>query len=151
MNIGTNILKLRKRYNLSQEELAIKVNVTRQTISNWELETSSPDLSQAIKLSTVFNISISDLIGNIEEVKYGNFKEVFEKALEIQKEDVSVSTYNVWLKTLKYKELKDDVLYLTVELEVQKKYLELNEIFFLKDTINKISDIKINKIQITVE
>ena len=37
MKLGENIFKLRKEYNLSQEQLAEKINVTRQTISNWEL------------------------------------------------------------------------------------------------------------------
>ena len=43
MKLGNNILKLRKDCNLSQEQLAEKVNVTRQTISNWELSETSPN------------------------------------------------------------------------------------------------------------
>ena len=44
MNIGQNIMILRKSAKLSQEQLAEKMGVTRQTISNWELNESSPDL-----------------------------------------------------------------------------------------------------------
>ena len=44
MNIGQNIMNLRKSAKLSQEQLAEKMGVTRQTISNWELNESSPDL-----------------------------------------------------------------------------------------------------------
>ena len=43
MALGTNILNYRKKNNLSQEQLAEKINVTRQTISNWELGETSPN------------------------------------------------------------------------------------------------------------
>ncbi len=64
MNIGQNILNLRKSAKLSQEQLAEKIGVTRQTISNWELEESSPDLKQAKDLSKIFNVSLDDLTGD---------------------------------------------------------------------------------------
>lgn len=64
MNIGQNILNLRKSAKLSQEQLAEKIGVTRQTISNWELEESSPDLKQAKALSKIFNVSLDDLTGD---------------------------------------------------------------------------------------
>ena len=64
MNIGHNILNLRKGANLSQEQLAEIIGVTRQTISNWELGESSPDLKQAKELSRFFNISLDDLTGD---------------------------------------------------------------------------------------
>lgn len=47
MNLGNKIVSLRKKNNLSQEELAEKVGVTRQTISKWELEETAPDINQA--------------------------------------------------------------------------------------------------------
>jgi len=64
MNIGEKILELRKKCNLSQESLAEKVGVTRQTISNWELNESSPDLKQSKKLSEIFNVSLDELVDN---------------------------------------------------------------------------------------
>ena len=64
MNIGQNILNLRKSANLSQEQLAEKMGVTRQTISNWELDESSPDLKQGRELSKIFNVSLDDLAGD---------------------------------------------------------------------------------------
>lgn len=64
MNIGKNILNLRKSINLSQEQLAEKIGVARQTISNWELDESSPDLKQAKELSKIFNVSLDDLTGD---------------------------------------------------------------------------------------
>ena len=64
MKIGERILELRKSMNITQEELAEKVGVTRQTISNWELGESSPDLKQAKELSKIFKISLDELVDN---------------------------------------------------------------------------------------
>lgn len=64
MNIGQNIMNLRKGEKLSQEQLAEKIGVTRQTISNWELDESSPDLKQGKELSKIFNVSLDDLTGD---------------------------------------------------------------------------------------
>lgn len=47
MSLGNNIANLRKQINLTQEELAWKVGVTRQTISKWELDETTPDVKQA--------------------------------------------------------------------------------------------------------
>lgn len=64
MNLGEKIVSLRKKNNLSQEELAEKIGVTRQTISKWELEETTPDINQAKKLSKLFNISLDELTNN---------------------------------------------------------------------------------------
>ena len=64
MNLGNKIMTLRKKNNLSQEDLAEKVGVTRQTISKWELEETTPDINQAKKLSVIFNISLDELVNN---------------------------------------------------------------------------------------
>ena len=64
MEIGNKILELRKRNNITQEELAERVGVSRQTISKWELGETAPDLKQAKELSKVFNISLDELVDN---------------------------------------------------------------------------------------
>jgi len=64
MEIGNKILELRKQHNLSQEQLAEKMNVARQTISKWELGETSPDLEQSRQLSQIFNVSLDDLTNN---------------------------------------------------------------------------------------
>lgn len=64
MNLGNKILELRKENKLSQEQLAEKLNVTRQTISNWELNETTPDLNQAKALSKIFNVSLDELTNN---------------------------------------------------------------------------------------
>ena len=64
MALGQNILESRKKNGLSQEQLGEKVNVTRQTISNWELEETAPNPEQLKLLSKVLNVSVDDLIDN---------------------------------------------------------------------------------------
>ena len=64
MEIGKKIMNLRKKDGLSQEELAEKVGVARQTISKWELGETSPDLKQSKELSKVFNVSLDELVDN---------------------------------------------------------------------------------------
>ena len=64
MDIGSKISELRKKNNLSQEALAEKVGVARQTISKWELSETSPDFRQAIKLAEIFEVSLNELADN---------------------------------------------------------------------------------------
>ena len=64
MSLGQNILNSRKKNGLSQEQLGEKVNVTRQTISNWELEETAPNPEQLKLLSKTLNISVDELIDN---------------------------------------------------------------------------------------
>lgn len=79
MEIGNKILELRKQKGMSQEQLAEKMEVARQTISKWELGETSPDISQAKKLSTIFNVSLDELVNN--DVK----NVVVEKVSNIEK------------------------------------------------------------------
>ena len=60
--LGKNIKALRKSKGLSQEELAVKLNVVRQTISKWEKGLSVPDSDMLISISEVFETSVSNLL-----------------------------------------------------------------------------------------
>ena len=64
MEIANKIQQLRKKINMSQEELSNKIGVTRQTISNWETGISAPDIKQAKDLAKVFNVTLDELVGN---------------------------------------------------------------------------------------
>ena len=78
-----NIKSLRKSKGLSQEELAIKLNVVRQTISKWEQGLSVPDSEMLISISEVLETPVSTLLGeNISESKVDDLKAISEK-LEI--------------------------------------------------------------------
>ncbi|HFI0054932.1 TPA: DUF3955 domain-containing protein [Streptococcus suis] len=62
MNFGQQIKDLRKKNGLTQEQFALKLNVTRQVVSNWENDKNLPDLELLILMSSVFSISLDQLI-----------------------------------------------------------------------------------------
>lgn len=78
--LNENIKAIRKSKGLSQEELAIKLNVVRQTISKWENGLSVPDSEMLISLSEVLETSVSTLLGETAaEVKADDLKTLAEK------------------------------------------------------------------------
>ena len=89
MSLGEKILKLRKQKGLSQEELGDRIKVTRQTISNWELNETSPNPEQLKKLSKELHISIDELLDNdIKNVlveKVSNTESVTKLSLKLLK------------------------------------------------------------------
>ena len=67
MNFGKNVQILRKMANMTQEELAEKMNVSRQTVSKWELGTVLPELEKLLELCDGFNCSVDQLLrGNMD-------------------------------------------------------------------------------------
>lgn len=72
MKFSEKLMNLRKQQGMSQEELADKLNVTRQTISKWELDQTVPDMNKLIEISKLFNISIDELTGGISMNEYQN-------------------------------------------------------------------------------
>ncbi len=76
MKINEKIYSLRKKHNLSQEELADKLNVSRQTVSKWELGESCPDFDKIVPLCEVFNIGTEELLRDKEVSSISNTKGV---------------------------------------------------------------------------
>jgi transcriptional regulator with XRE-family HTH domain len=70
MEIGKQIRKFRTKMELSQDELAVRIFVSRQTISNWENDKNYPDVKSLVLLSSLFGVSLDTLIkGDLEEMK----------------------------------------------------------------------------------
>lgn len=70
MELGKQIKKYRNELGLSQDALAEKIYVSRQTISNWENDKNYPDVNSLVLLSEVFKVSIDNLIkGDVEIMK----------------------------------------------------------------------------------
>ena len=62
MSFGTNLQYLRQLGgNMTQESLAEKMNVSRQTISKWEMDTANPEMDKALELCKVFNCTLDNL------------------------------------------------------------------------------------------
>ena len=68
MEIGKKLKDARMRSGFTQESVAEKVNVSRQTISNWENEKSSPDIISVIELSNLYSISLDELLKGDEKM-----------------------------------------------------------------------------------
>lgn len=78
--LNENIRAVRKSKGLSQEELAIKLNVVRQTISKWEQGLSVPDADMLISISEIFETPVSTLLGEtVVETKADDLKAISEK------------------------------------------------------------------------
>ena len=72
MGIGNNLFQARKRKGLSQEAVAEKLGVSRQTISKWEVGETLPDIQQAKRLATLYCLSLDVLIAfdaDVEEIR----------------------------------------------------------------------------------
>lgn len=80
MGFGENLMRSRKKSGLSQEEVATKLGVSRQTVSKWELGETLPDIQQAKKLSTLYHITLDELVELDLQVK--EIQEVIEKTTE---------------------------------------------------------------------
>ncbi|HJD00560.1 MAG TPA: helix-turn-helix transcriptional regulator [Candidatus Dwaynia gallinarum] len=144
MNLGNNFFNARKKKGLSQEEVAEKLGVSRQTISKWELDETIPDIYQSKKLANLYNLSLDELIefdidvNEIQEAIDKTSDKVSEKIdwtkvwskkypiLSTYRNEVKIETYVVELKRL-----LDD-------LKKQYGYDDLNAFLILKDILASI-------------
>lgn len=141
MNLGKSLMNARKNAAMSQEEVADKLGVSRQTISKWELNETTPDINQAKKLSSLYNISLDELAGFDIEIKR------IEDAIERTSEEVQakVNWTKVWSKKYPvlatYQDKVDIAKYylrLRILLEDLKDtygYNELDAVLVLKDIL----------------
>ena len=72
MKFNEKLIELRKKEGLSQEELGYKLNVTRQTVSKWELGQTTPEMDKLLEISKIFNISVDELIKETETTTQEN-------------------------------------------------------------------------------
>ncbi len=99
MTFGEKIQILRKQAGLSQENLAEKLNITRQTVSKWELDQSTPELEYIAKLADLYNVTTDYLIReNADSFGAGDISEADTEAdsmnaemLEVRKESSAPS------------------------------------------------------------
>ena len=94
-----NIKTLRKQKGLSQEELSVKLNVVRQTISKWEQGLSVPDAEMLISISEVFDTPVSTILGEtIKENNPDSLKEISQKleVINLQLAEKRESKRKIW-------------------------------------------------------
>lgn len=84
MNLADNLKRIRKENNLSQEQLAEKLGVSRQSVSKWEQGDSYPEMDKMLQIAKLFNLNIDDLLNqNIKEVNTEKqTKQAFNKGID---------------------------------------------------------------------
>ena len=90
MKFNEKLIELRKKEGLSQEQLGNKVNVSRQTVSKWELGETTPELEKLIELSKVFNISIDKLVGKENDETLNGDQRIFYGKIRLDYEYKSI-------------------------------------------------------------
>lgn len=75
MELGNRIKAEREKLNMSQDELAQKMNISRQAISKWETGISYPDIEKILKLSEIFNLSLDELVKGDKDFQNNLIKE----------------------------------------------------------------------------
>lgn len=78
MSLGEKLLSLRKEKGLSQEELAEKLEISRQSVSKWERGEAYPDTNNLIKLAKIYDVSLDDLINDEEDEDDGFVEPVYK-------------------------------------------------------------------------
>lgn len=102
MNIGEKLFELRKSKNLSQEDVADKLNVTRQTVSKWETNQSTPDFDKIVPLCELFEITTEELLtGKKPEINNMQGESVDEEKIptkeEVRKKSAEVVSTSVFI------------------------------------------------------
>lgn len=141
MSLGNHLFHARKKRGLTQEDVADKLGVSRQTVSKWETDETLPDIHQAKRMSVLYGVSLDELLEFDLDVK--ELQEVIEKTSEEVSDKVDWN--KVWSK--KYPILATyqnevDINYYANELngllksmERQYGYSELNSMLVLKDIL----------------
>lgn len=141
MRLGNNLFNARKKSGLSQEEVAQKLGVSRQTISKWELDETLPDIYQSKKLANLYDLSLDELIEFDVDVK--EIQKVIERTSDALTEKIDwtkawskkypvLSTYQ---KEVEINQYATELSKLLDCLEKTYGYNELNAFLVLKDIL----------------
>lgn len=138
MNFNDKLYELRKSSGLTQEEIAEKLMVSRQTISNWETGSASPSLEKAIELSELFKVSLDELVGKkktaqqaISPLLLSLLNQTVSIHLEYEEDDVRVFGESHYKKcqVLAVNERSMRIL-------IQEKKQEIEKLVFLKNILS---------------
>ena len=124
MNLGEKILELRKKFNYTQEKLANEIGVSRQTLSNWESDITSPNIEQAKQLASLFKVSLDDLTNHLVEVECSKKNILFDligKSCFL--ESYEIDDYRMSNKTL-CKILDVNDYYIKIEFQYKKEMVK---------------------------
>ena len=141
MSLGNSLYNSRKKKGLSQEEVAEKLGVSRQTISKWETEETVPDIYQAKKLAKIYGLSLDELID--ADLDQKEIEEVIKNTDE--KKETKINWTNAWSKKYPvlatYQQEVDIDKYARqiretlTDLQVKYHYNDLDSMLVLKDIL----------------
>lgn len=126
MSFSEKLIKLRKQHGFSQEELGYKLNVTRQTVSKWELGQTVPEMNKLISLSQIYGISLDELT-NEDKLNVDN---------TTKKDDIKIENENKNKTRTKDKDLRKILIPLIIALVVIALILGIYKISNFR-TVNK--------------
>lgn len=95
LNIGERIIQLRKQQNLSQDDLAKQIGVSRTIIGNYERNTNTPSIEVVLKLAKAFNVTVDFLIGEGETATFD--KDAVKRIEDIEKLDADTKKHLFFL------------------------------------------------------
>lgn len=141
MNLGNNLFNARKKRGLSQEDVAEKLGVSRQTISKWETDETLPDIRQSKRLATLYGLSLDELIEyDIDEKE---IQDMIDKTSDAVSEKIDWT--NVWSKKypilaayqseVKVNKYAAELKRLLDNLQKEYGYSELDAMLVLKDIL----------------
>ncbi len=141
MKLGKNLFNARKKSGLSQEEVAEKLGVSRQTVSKWELDETLPDICQSKKLSSLYHLTLDELIDfdiDLKEIEQFIENTREEKEQKIDWTSVWGKKYPVLTTYQQKVEVEDYVVKLRELLDSLKArygYNDLDAMLVLKDIL----------------
>ena len=151
MKLGENLFQARKKKGLSQEAVAEKLVVSRQTISKWETDETLPDIRQAKKLAVLYGLTLDELIEFDADVQ--EIQEVINKTTEetVNKVDWTKLWAEKYPILAQYQEEVDVAAYeeqlqkLLSDMEKQYGYNALDAFLVLKDILGQLWNKRGNK------
>lgn len=98
MNLGERLFELRKAKNLTQDDMAEKLNVTRQTVSKWETNQSTPDFDKIMPLCELFEIGVEELLtGKKPEEKQDKKEEKVLTRQEVKEKSAKIVSISIFI------------------------------------------------------
>lgn len=144
MSLGKSLFNARKKSGLSQEDVAEKLGVSRQTISKWETDETLPDIRQSKKLAVLYHLTLDELIDFDADVK--EIEDMIEKTSEETQKKIDWT--KVWSKKYPvlgtYQEIVNiddyavELRRLLKKLRIDYGYNDVDALLVLKDILSKV-------------
>ncbi|MCI9217721.1 helix-turn-helix transcriptional regulator [Lachnospiraceae bacterium 42-17] len=144
MNLGNSLFHARKKCGLSQEEVAERLGVSRQTISKWETDETLPDIRQSKRMALLYNLTLDELIDF--DLDVNEIQKMIERTSEEVEEKIDWTSawgrkYPILISYQKEVNIPNYAVRLGVmidELKEEYSYSEMDAFLVLKDILAKV-------------